>query len=187
MRGIAKAACILVGSALIAQGACDVGVYGAVDGGGGGGGGGGDVAPDCLQGSATPVPFHPHADDGTGHTGRACVVAGCHLDASVSGLLMTFGGTIYASPSATPPAGGLAGAAITVGPQTVYADTEGNFYSGVPITFPIMAASATCPTTVQMTDPLTATGGLAGSTGGDCNSCHVSPAGALPQTGIMYQ
>ena len=187
-------AVVLIG--LMFAAACDVGELpsgvtgGGVDapiGGGGsdagsGSGSGSGIQPDvCVQRSANIQPAHLHAGAAT-NAGKACIVAGCHLDVAPNFQLA---GTVYQT------GGTVANTGVTIEIQpngvgaiaTTISDSAGNFYvykGTIANAFPAKVTATACPAITPMTDPVAANGG------GDCNSCH-GPGGTTTPITLAAQ
>jgi hypothetical protein len=135
-------------------------------------GGGADAAADTPDAdpavpdggaSAACVPAVSGVGSGHHNPGQTCIA--CH--AGNSGPDFTVAGTLYDSANGAAP---LAGGTITVtdangAVTTIVSQTNGNFYSSAPLTFPIRIEASRCPDTSAMSSTAAA---------GDCNSggCH---------------
>jgi len=113
-------------------------------------------------------PVAPAPANGHHNAGQDCQ-QGCHNHG------FTFSGTLYTSAAG---AAILAGATITATDAAgkvvdVVSNTNGNFYSSTPVTFPLTMHVSSCPTIQQMSATVTAADGGCNKTG-----CHV--AGGSP-------
>jgi hypothetical protein len=112
------------------------------------GGGGADaqpVDPDCEE-AVTPNA------DGHHNAGQTCINAGCHDGNTQDAPLWTLAGTAYTDINGTTP---LAGGTILYTDANnaeikIITDTNGNFYTGATIVFPIQAVASLCPNTLPM-------------------------------------
>jgi hypothetical protein len=114
------------------------------------------VDPGCIAPGTPP-------GDGHHNAGAACL--GCHVaGGEAAGFPWTVSGTLYAS------GGGAAIAGATI--EVVGADgetlrlvtaTNGNFYTGTAVAFPLAVRASACPSDASMVGP---------AQSGDCNGCH---------------
>ena len=109
-----------------------------------------------------PIPCKPpniiHGDGQ--HNPNMDCMSGCHDHG------FSIAGTLLEADIITP----ASNATVTVvdangGSQDIIVSTNGNFFSYIPVTFPVAVRASMCPTTQVMTDPATA---------GGCNAtgCH---------------
>ena len=151
--------------------ACDVGsvVPGGKNPDGGGNG--------CVA-MTTPLTPHQHTVGGTSNPGQNCLQANCHNMAvpGTGATGFTFAGTLYTTAGGGTAAGG-ATVQVKFGGQTVMAttDSDGNFYSSSPVTFPANTDVTSCPTVHAMTGQLQTGNGACASTG-----CHTAGGGQGP-------
>jgi hypothetical protein len=165
--------------------ACDVGSVYQQNGGGpdGGGGGNPDAAgsgsgSNCLN-AGTPQQAHVHQSPvqagNPSNRGLDCMGAGCH-GVGGGGPTWTLAGTLWTAATGTTPNPG--GIVVVKAGGTTYkaiADTDGNFYTPLTVTFPATAEATKCPNVMNMSAQLT-------QGQGGCNSCHTTtpPATTSP-------
>ena len=172
---------VLAWSSLLALGACEVGdtsgpAPGSVDATSGGPDGAPSLGPDAPAGagadasaSACRDPVNTQAD-GHHNPGQTCM--SCH-GPNGPGPVFSIGGTLYATANGGAP---TVGATITVLDANgqifdLVSAKNGNFWTGLPIKFPVTISASSCPTIRAMGSPAAT---------GDCNSCHT--AGGAPGT-----
>ena len=136
--------------------------------GGGGGGGGGDAGVTTPDGAGVACKTQIVSGLGNGHhnAGQDCM-QGCHNHG------FTASGTLYTSINGTTPATGATVTIVDAANQTVdmITQTNGNFYTLTPLTFPIRVVASSCPNTTPM-------GGSIAAGNGGCNKsgCHATGA-----------
>jgi hypothetical protein len=128
---------------------------------------------DAATAAACEQP-NPTIPDGKHNAGQACL--NCH-SASGGAPPFTIGGTLYATKTGV---GAIQGATIIVTDANgvdikLTSGTLGNFYSTVPMAYPIKVKASLCPDTVPMFASVTSPG--------DCNAggCHAlnAPSGRV--------
>jgi len=130
--------------------------------------GGGEVTPDATAADPNCSPAAAPNGNGQHNAGTSCIDQGCH-DGGGPPPKWTLSGTLYTDIEGTTP---LAGGTIIftdANAQEIKLITasNGNFYTGDPIAFPITVKGSRCPNTVPMIAPVTAAQG-------SCNlaGCH---------------
>jgi hypothetical protein len=122
-----------------------------------------DAAPTCTSGTY----YTSGAGSSTMHPGEACIA--CHAQQNGQAPTFTLAGTVYPTghePDDCDGLGGVAQVVVTDSNGAVYTLTPnavGNFYTTVPVAFPITAQVVEGGSQRDMTTPQTL---------GDCNGCH---------------
>lgn len=113
-----------------------------------------DLAAACIPPGAPPTSGHHNPGEG-------CL--GCHQGGNAP--RWTLAGTLYTKASGGATLSGATIEAVDAQGQVIriVTSTNGNFYTGQAITFPVTVRASACPSSVAMVDP---------PNDGNCNSCH---------------
>lgn len=169
--------------------ACSVGEYGMTMQGTDGNMMGVDDRNVCAP-KGTPAAAHNHTADGANpagsRAGMGCIAAGtCHGPGGPTTVYTAAGTAFNAVAVADPLAAGVAvaGVAVRFFPRggmkslaTVITDDAGNFFTSIPLTFPIETDISACGATPNEIVPMVAP--LVGQAEGNCSSsaaCHLVP------------
>jgi len=147
---------------------------GDLQGGGGGGSDSGTRDPDAkidapklmwvdaANGSNEPCknPVLPAPPFGHHNTGRSCFES-CHNHG------FTLAGTLYTTSISNTGAGGATVTVVDSNNQTVdiVVNSDGNFYTGIALAYPVLTFASSCPTAVKMNVAVA-------QSGRGCNTCH---------------